>query len=113
MVGRRKPTTIIIINNASFTETVNSPDIDLSEYKNVLITYKTGTKTDTATMDVKLQVKNSKGVYIDHTSLTQITTASTGLKEIKDVLAKTGRVVCTFGGAGNYATTTVEVELKP
>jgi hypothetical protein len=102
---------VTIINNASFSATVTGDDIDLREWKNILLTYKTGTRSSTATLDIVFQVKDSAGNYITHTVLQQVTSATSGYEEIFDLAASTGRIVCTYGGSGNYATTTVEVTL--
>lgn len=98
-----------IINNATFSATVTGADMDLKEFSNLIITYKLGVESDAGTMDIVFQVKDSVGNYITHTSLAQITAAGSGYEEIYGLSADTGRVVCTFGGSGNFATTTVEV----
>ena len=102
---------ITIINNATYSATVTGTDMDLREFNNLIITYKTGTRTGTATMDIAFQVKDSNGNYITHTSLLQVASASTGYEEVYGLAASTGRIVCTFGGSNNFATTTVEVTL--
>jgi hypothetical protein len=97
------------VNNATFSATVTGSDIDLSNYSNIIITYKTGADSDAATMDISFQIKDTAGNYITHTTIPQITTATTGYEEIFGLAHKTGRVVCTYGGSGNFATTTVEL----
>lgn len=110
IVKRMKRTKVVtVVNNATFSATVTSADIDIKEYDNLIITYKTGTRTGTATMDIKLQVKDSVGNYIDHTTLTQVASATSGYEEVFGLAHTTCRVVCTFGGTDNFATTTVEV----
>lgn len=105
---------VTIINNADFTATVTSADIDLEGYKTGTITIKAGTETGTVTLDAKLQVKDINGNYIDHTAATQVTGAGSSLKHITDINAKTGRVVVTFAGGASekYAATTVELILQ-
>jgi hypothetical protein len=103
-----------IIDNKDFTATVTGDDIYLRGFTRGTITIKTGTETGTVTLDAKLQVKDINGNYIDHTSATQVTTASTSLKNITDINAYMGRVVVTFTGGENekYAATTVELTLQ-
>lgn len=108
----KNPTVSTIINNATFSATVTGSDIDLTNYSNLIITYKTGTRTGTATMDISFQVKDSVGNYITHTSLTQVASATSGYEEIYGLAHRTGRIVCTFGGTDNFATTTVEVTMS-
>lgn len=103
-----------IIDNANFTATVTGSDIDLEGFNKGTITIKTGTETGACTLDAKLQVKDSNGNYIDHTSATQVTSESTSLKNITDINALFGRVVVTWGGGvgDKYAATTVELTLS-
>ena len=100
---------VTVVNNATFSQTVTGADISMKEYNNFILTYKTGTATNSPTMDIVVQVKDSVGNYITHTSLTQVTTASSGYEEIFGLSADTIRVVCTYGGTGSFATTTVEL----
>jgi hypothetical protein len=105
---------VTIINNATFNATVTGADMNLKEFSNALITYKTGVETGAATLDIKFQVKDSVGNYIDHTVLSQITSASSGFEELVLFAGDMGRIVCTYGGtpANDYfATTTVEITL--
>lgn len=103
---------ITIIDNALFTETVTGADIDFKTYRHALLSIKTGTATDSPTMTVKLQIKDSNGNYIDHTTLSAINTATTVIEEFFYLSAETIRVICTYGGSGNFANTTVELRMK-
>jgi hypothetical protein len=112
IVKRMKRNKVIkIIDNATVSSTVVSPDIDMREFANMLITYAVTGISSTPTMDIVFQIKDSNGNYITHTVLQQITAISSGYEEIFDLAASTGRIVCTYGGSGNFATTTVEVTL--
>lgn len=101
-----------IIDNASFTETVEGADIDFSKYRHAILSIKTGTATTSPTLTVKIQIKDSNDNYIDHTTLTAISTATTVIEELFYLSAETIRVVCTFGGTGSFAATTVELTMK-
>lgn len=111
----KKTKLFTIINNATFSATVTGADMDLTNYSNALITYKTGAETGTAALDIKFQTKDSVGNYIDHTVIAQITSATSGFEEIMFFAGRTGRIVCTYTGANPandyFATTTVEVTL--
>lgn len=108
----KKSKVLTVVNNATFSATVTGPDMDLTDYSNILITVKTGTATTSPTLDVAFFVKDTNGNYIRHTSLTQITTATTGYEEVYGLAGRTGRIVCTYGGSGNFATTTVEATMS-
>ena len=104
-----------IINNATFNQTVTGADIDVSSYRDFVVTYKTGTATNSPTMVISLQNKDGNNNYIidsDYVSST-ITTATSGVG-FKGFLEAYGtiRIVCTYGGTGSFATTTVELQLK-
>lgn len=102
-----------VINNATFNTTVTGPDMDIGSFDKVGIYVTAGTKTLSPTLDITLQVKDpTTGHYTAHTTMTQITTAGDYMKEISQVAAETGRIVCTYGGTGNYANTYVTVALK-
>lgn len=103
---------LTVINNADFTETVSSAEIDLIAYKNLIIMVKAGAKTDSPTMDVKFQIRDSNNNWYDHTTFTQITDASKAIKEISNLSARYGKIVCTYGGTGKLAATTVELQAK-
>lgn len=106
------PETSTTIDNATFSQTVTGEDIDFTGHQHAILTVKTGTATTSPTLSVALQVKDSNGNYITHTTLTTISTATTAIEEFYFLSAQTVRVVCTFGGSGNFATTTVELQMK-
>ncbi|MBZ2167023.1 hypothetical protein [Methanobacterium spitsbergense] len=93
-----------IIDNDTFDETVESEDIDLSLVKKGIITIVTGTVTDTCTMDVSLQIKDSNNNYMDYLDFI----APVDTLDYTSI-PKTGRIVCTKGGNGSIAGVTVEL----
>lgn len=103
---------VTVIDNASFSETVEGADIDFKKYRHALLSIKTGAATSNPTMTVKLQIKDSNNNYIDHTTLTAISTATSVIEEFFYLSAETIRVVCTHSGSGNFAETTVELTMK-
>jgi hypothetical protein len=103
---------VTIIDNETFSETVTGADIDFSKYQHAILTIKTGTATGTPTLTVALQVKDSNGNYITHTTLTAISTATTTYEEFYYLSAQDIRVVNTHGGAGSFAAVTVELAMK-
>lgn len=104
-----------VINNATFSQTVTGAEIDITDYNNFIVTYKTGTKTSSPTLDIKLQIKDANDNWIDDADYvaTQITTATSGVA-FKGYLeaVSTVRIVCTYGGTGNFAETSVIFQAK-
>jgi hypothetical protein len=95
-----------IIDNDTFDETVESEDIDLSLVKKGVITIVTGTVTDTCTLNVKLQIKDSNNNYIDYLDfVAPVDTLDYA------TIPKTGRIVCTKTGNGSIAAVTVELTI--
>lgn len=104
---------VTVIDNATFDQTVESEDIDFSKFQHAILTIKTGTATGSPTLTTSLQIKDSNGNYHTHTNLSPISTATTITpEEFFYLSAKDIRVVCTFGGSGSFATTTVELSMK-
>mgnify|MGYP007126155955 CR=1 FL=1 len=112
VIGGTRPAIETIIDNATFSETIIGADIDFTKYQHAILTVKTGTATDSPTLTAALQVKDSNGNYITHTTLSPISTATTLIEEFYFLSAQTIRIVCTYGGSGNFATTTVELQMK-
>ena len=98
----------LIINDASFTETVTSSDIDMEGYRNAILTVVLGANSDAATMAVSVEVKDSNGNYITFDSLPVMSSGSESAALSLYDLPDTVRVVCTYGGSGNFAGVTVE-----
>lgn len=99
-----------IIDDATFSTTVSSTDIDVSNVKNGLLTVSVGTMTTTPSLTAKIQVKDSNENYIDYLTLPVVTTSSTTtFDEFFNLAAKTIKVVCTYAGTGNFANVTVEL----
>lgn len=98
----------LIIDAASFTETVTSPDIDMEGYRNAILTVVLGANSDAATMTVSVEVKDSNGNYITFDSLPVMNSGNEGAVLSLYDLPDTVRVVCTYGGSGNFADVTVE-----
>lgn len=114
-IGIVKSSIVPIISNASFTANVNGAETDFKKYNNFIVTYKTGTKTGSPTLDIKLQYKGADGIWYDDPDYvaTQITAAGSGIAfkgfmEAHDTI----RVVCTYGGSGDFAATYVTLRLK-
>jgi hypothetical protein len=105
-VPDRRVTTII--DDASFTETVTSSDIDMEGYRNAILTVVLGANSDAATMAVSVEVKDSNGNYITFDSLPVMSAGSESAALSLYDLPDTVRVVCTYGGTGNFAGVTVE-----
>ena len=105
-VPDRRVTTII--DAASFTETVTSSDIDMEGYRNAILTVVLGANSDAATMAVSVEVKDSNGNYITFDSLPVMSSGSESAALSLYDLPDTVRVVCTYGGTGNFAGVTVE-----
>jgi hypothetical protein len=101
-----------VIDNATFSQTVESEDIDFSNHQHAILTVKTGTVTTTPILTVALKIKDSNGNYITHTTLTAIRNATTLIEEFFFLAAQTIQVVCTFEGSGSFASVTVELAMK-
>ena len=97
-----------IIDNATFDATVTSSDIDMTGYRNGLLTISLGAMTGTPTMTPSVEVKDSNGNYITFDSLPVMSSGSEGAVLSLYDLPDTVRVVCTYGGTGNFAGVTVE-----
>ena len=104
--------TVTLIDDVAFTATVTSEDINLSKLKHGIITAQTGAiSSGSPTIQVKLQVKDSNGNYIDYLTLPTITTTNTSLfDEFYFLPFTTGRLIATFGGTGGFNNVTVELQ---
>ena len=104
--------TVTLIDDVAFTATVTSEDINLSKLKHGIITAQTGAiSSGSPTIQVKLQVKDSNGNYIDYLTLPTITTNNTSLfDEFYFLPFTTGRLIATFGGTGGFNNVTVEFQ---
>lgn len=109
------PKFVEIIDAAAFTQTVTSEEIDFSEFSNFIVSYKTGALTDSPTMVIKLQFKTPNGDWIDDSDYVSSTistaTQNVAFKGYMEAYSAI-RIVCTFGGSGNFADTSVAIELK-
>ena len=90
----QEPLTQTIISNGTFTETLNSEDIDFKKYNHVIITVKTGTPTGTPTMSVKLNIKDTQENKFLHTTLPTINSNTAILEEVFYLSAHTIQVEC-------------------
>ena len=99
---------------AGTSQVITGDDLDLSEYGYGIILIHAGAETNTATLDVKYQVKDSNGNYYDHTSATQVTSAGNSIKTIANLDGQTGRIVVTLGDAAGdkFDHVTVEFVVK-
>jgi hypothetical protein len=97
-----------IIDNETFDATVVSSDIDMTGYRNGLLTISLGDMTGTPTMTPSVEVKDSNGNYITFDSLPVMSAGSESAALSLYDLPDTVRVVCTYGGTGNFAGVTVE-----
>lgn len=104
--------TVTLIDDVAFTATVTSEDINLSKLKHGIITAQTGAiSSGSPTIQVKLQLKDSNGNYIDYLTLPTITTNNTSLfDEFYFLPFTTGRLIATFGGTGGFNNVTVEFQ---
>lgn len=104
--------TVTLIDDVAFTATVTSEDINLSKLKHGIITAQTGAiSSGSPTIQVKLQLKDSNGNYIDYLTLPTITTNNTSLFDDFYFLPfSTGRLIATFGGIGGFNNVTVELQ---
>lgn len=104
--------TVTLIDDVAFTATVTSEDINLSKLKHGIITAQTGAiSSGSPTIQVKLQLKDSNGNYIDYLTLPTITTNNTSLFDDFYFLPfSTGRLIATFGGTGGFNNVTVELQ---
>ena len=104
--------TVTLIDDVAFTATVTSEDINLSKLKHGIITAQTGAiSSGSPTIQVKLQLKDSNGNYIDYLTLPTITTTNTSLfDEFYFLPFTTGRLIATFGGTGGFNNVTVEFQ---
>jgi hypothetical protein len=104
--------TVTLIDDVAFTATVTSEDINLSKLKHGIITAQTGAiSSGSPTIQVKLQLKDSNGNYIDYLTLPTITTNNTSLfDEFYFLPFTTGRLIATFGGTGGFNNVTVELQ---
>ena len=105
-VPDRRVTTII--DDDTFDATVESSDIDMTGYRNGLLTISLGDMTGTPTMTPSVEVKDSNGNYITFDSLPVMSSGSESAALSLYDLPDTVRVVCTYGGSGNFAGVTVE-----
>jgi len=109
--GGKTVSSSTLINNASFTTTVTGSDLNLSGVRNGIITVVLGAKTNSPTITVKLQVKDSNNNYIDYLTLPTMTNGSeSAYEEFYDLPFQTGRLVAVFGGSGSFAGVTVEMQ---
>lgn len=97
-----------IIDNATFDATVVSSDIDMTGYRNGLLTISLGAMNGTPTMTPSVEVKDSNGNYIPYDTLPVMSAGSESAALSLYDLPDTVRVVCTYGGSGNFAGVTVE-----
>jgi hypothetical protein len=100
---------------ASKSIVLTGDDIGVGKFSSGAILVTAGTETGTATLDVKYQVKASNGVYMDHTSITQITAAGSSITNITTLSGAEGRLVATIGGASEgdgFADVTIEFVIK-
>jgi hypothetical protein len=104
--------TVTLIDDVAFTATVTSEDINLSKLKHGIITAQTrAISSGSPTIQVKLQLKDSNGNYIDYLTLPTITTNNTSLfDEFYFLPFTTGRLIATFGGTGGFNNVTVELQ---
>lgn len=115
---RTKTITVVddatLATGAGSSYVVTGDDINVAEYGYGIILITAGTETNTATLDVKYQVKDSNGNYYDHTSATQVTAAGSSIKTIANLDGETGRIVVTLGDAAGdaFAHVTVEFVIK-
>ncbi|MGI6483883.1 MAG: hypothetical protein ACOX08_11550 [Methanobacterium sp.] len=105
-VPDRRVTTII--DDDTFDATVESSDIDMTGYRNGLLTISLGDMTGTPTMTPSVEVKDSNGNYIPYDTLPVMNAGNTSVSWSFYDLPDTVRVVCTYGGTGNFAGVTVE-----
>lgn len=101
-----------LIDDTAFTATITGDDIDFTDVKHGVITVSTGAiSSGSPTLQVKLQLKDSTGNYIDFQVLPTINTATTLIFDDFYFLPfATGRLIATFGGTGGFNNVTVELQ---
>jgi len=112
----RKTAGMPIISNAAFTTTVTSNPIRMDEMDKICLLVVAGTVSGgSPTMDCKLQYKEpNSGLWCDvvGATLPQITAAGNFAKDFTNISARMIRVVCTYGGTGQFASTYVTTMSK-
>jgi hypothetical protein len=111
----RSNSVVKVIDNATFNATITSADIDFSEYTNFNVTYKTGTVTTTPTMTLSFKFKGADGLYHADPDYPDVVVSTAtegiawkGMMEAYNIL----QIVCTFGGTGNFAGSSVALRMK-
>ncbi len=101
-----------LIDDTAFTATITGDDIDFSELKHGIITARLGAiSSGSPTLQVKLQLKDSNGNYIDYLNLPTVSSASTVIFDDFYFLPfATGRLIATYGGTGGFNNVTVELQ---
>lgn len=105
-VPDRRVTTII--DDDTFDATVTGADIDMTGYRNGLLTISLGAMTGTPTMTPSVEVKDSNGNYIPYDTLPVMNAGNTSVSWSFYDLPDTVRVVCTLGSTTSFADVTVE-----
>ena len=105
-VPDRRVTTII--DDDTFDETVESSDIDMTGYRNGLLTISLGARTGTPTMTPSVEVKDSNGNYITFDTLPVMSASNESVSWSFYDLPDTVRVVCTLASTTSFADVTVE-----
>lgn len=110
--GAKNLETHTLIDDTAFTATITGDDIDFSELKHGIITARLGAiSSGSPTLQVKLQLKDSTGNYIDYLNLPTVSSASTVIFDDFYFLPfATGRLIATFGGTGGFNNVTVELQ---
>lgn len=105
-----------IIDNATITQTNTPADIDFSQYNNFVVTYNLGAGAGgTPTLTITLRFKDSNGnVIADADYATSALAASSSGIAFKGYMESYGtiQVLCTLGGTGTFAASTVAIEMK-
>lgn len=105
-----------IIDNTTITATNTPSDIDFSQYNNFVVTYKLGAgEGGTPTLTITLRVKDSNDNVISDTDYaTSALAASSSGIAFKGYMESYGtiQVLCTLGGTGTFAASTVAIEMK-
>lgn len=105
-VPDRRVTTII--DDDTFDATVESSDIDMTGYRNGLLTISLGAMTGTPTMTPLVEVKDSNGNYIPYDTLPVMNAGNMSVSWSFYDLPATVRVVCTLASTTSFADVTVE-----
>ena len=105
-VPDRRVTTII--DDDTFDATVVSSDIDMTGYRNGLLTISLGAMNGTPTMTPSVEVKDSNGNYITFDTLPVMSASNESVSWSFYDLPDTVRVVCTLASTTSFADVTVE-----